>query len=149
MPIYLNLSYPFGKRYLLFAFMVALLPIRGWIGNAMATDMALQQVLMAQNSIEGATSASAKELASASAAAMPEDCPMNAQSQDVKSVAGGQADKATSGCNCNSCELCAALASFMLPALASAAFTPHAEPASHGTRFSSAERVFSLKPPIS
>jgi len=74
---------------------------------------------------------------------------MSAQNQDGNSVEGGQAGEAAASCNCNSCELCLALATCTFPTLATAAFTPHAEPPSHGTRFSNAERVFSLKPPIS
>ena len=37
-------------RYLLIALMIVLLPLRGWAGNAMAVDMAAQQVFMAQAS---------------------------------------------------------------------------------------------------
>ena len=40
-------------RLLLVAFMIALLPIRGWMGDAMAVDMAMQQVVMTQNSASG------------------------------------------------------------------------------------------------
>lgn len=139
-------------RHLILALMIALLPIRGWMGNAMAIDMAagmaMQQALMAQGSTEGATPVSSSNAALQAAAAMPEDCPMGAQGQVEKSVEGGQAGDASS-CNCNSCELCLALATITFPTMATAAFTPHAEPPSHGTRFSNAERVFSLKPPIS
>ena len=74
---------------------------------------------------------------------------MSAQNQDEKSAEGAQPGGTASLCNCDSCELCLALATVTLPTLASAAFTAYAEPPSHGTRFSSAERVFSLKPPIS
>ena len=74
---------------------------------------------------------------------------MSTQNQDAKSVEDKQAGDTASSCNCNACELCLALATFTLPTLAIAAFTAHAEPPSPGTRFSNAERVFSLKPPIS
>ena len=136
-------------RHLLVALMIALLPVRGWMGNAMAIDMAMQQVSMAQSSTEGAMPVSGSSAASMTTAAMPEDCPMSAQSQNGKSVEGEQAGDTASLCNCESCELCLALATFTLPKLAIAAFTAYAEPPSHGTRFSNAERVFSLKPPIS
>ena len=140
-------------RHLILALMIALLPIRGWMGDAMAiemaTGMAMQQALMAQGSTEDAAPSSGSNAASQAAAAMPEDCPMGAQGQVEKSVEGGQAGDAASSCNCNSCELCLALATITFPPMATATFTLHAEPPSHGTRFSSAERVFSLKPPIS
>ena len=140
-------------RHLLLALMIALLPVRGWMGNAMAIDMAvnmaMQQGSMAQSSTKGATPVSGIRAASTTAAGMLEDCPMSAQSKDGKSVDGEPAGDTASSCNCNSCELCLALATSTFPTLATATFTPHAEPPSHGTRFSNAERVFNLKPPIS
>ena len=129
-------------RLLFVALMIALLPIRAWVGDAMAVDMAVQQVLMTQSSASTGP-------ASAHMSAMPEDCAMSAQTNHGKSVEGDKAGETASSCNCSSCELCAALASFTLPTLATAAFTPYAESPSRGTRFSSAERVFNLKPPIS
>ena len=149
MSIFSILSYPWAMRHLLVALMIALLPVRGWMGNAMAIDMAMQQVSMAQSSTEGAMPVSGSSAASMTTAAMPEDCPMGAQNQDGKSVEGEQAGETAASCNCNSCELCLALATYTFPTMATATFTPHAEPPSHRTRFSSAERVFSLKPPIS
>ena len=140
-------------RHLLLALMIALLPVRGWMGNAMAIDMAvnmaMQQAVMTQSSTEGATPGSGWNAVSRASAAMPEDCPMSAQNQDGKSLEGEQAGETAASCNCNSCELCLALATSTFPTMAKATFTPHAEPPSHGTRFSNAERVFSLKPPIS
>jgi hypothetical protein len=143
-----KLSYPYAMRHLLLALMIVLLPIRGWVGNAMAINMAAQQVLMTQGQVRGATLVSGADKASVAASTMPDDCPMNAQIKDGKSGDGDQPVETASSCNCNSCELCAALASFTFSTLATAAFTPHAEPPSRGSRFSSAERVFSLKPPI-
>ena len=133
--------------------MIALLPVRGWMGNAMAIDMALnmtmQQALITQSSTENATPASGGNAVSQVSAAMPEDCLMSAQDQNGKFVKGEQAGETAASCNCNSCELCLALATFTFPTMGTATFTPHAEPPSHGTRFSNAERVVSLKPPIS
>ncbi|MCZ8256917.1 MAG: hypothetical protein O9327_14785, partial [Polaromonas sp.] len=56
-------------RVLLLALMIALLPLRGWVGNAMAVDMAAQQVAMAPQAALVAE-------AGAEASAMPDDCPM-------------------------------------------------------------------------
>ena len=136
-------------RHLLLVLMIALLPVRGWMSNAMAVNMAMQQVSVAQNSTKGAMPVSDTNAASATAATMPADCPMSAQNQDEKSAEGKQPGDTASLCNCDSCELCLALATVTLPTLTIAAFTAYAEPPSHGIRFSSAERVFSLKPPIS
>jgi hypothetical protein len=124
-------------RVLLLALMIALLPVRGWVGNAMAVDMAAQQVTMAQQTASDAEPG-------AGASAMPEDCPMFAQDS------GAQTPVADGGhCSCNTCELCLALAFFTWPDLQPTGFTPHAEPLPGGTLFSSAERASSFKPPIS
>ena len=149
MSVFSNLSYPWVVRHLLLALMIALLPIRGWMGDAMATGVAMQQVLMAQDLTEGATHASGRDAAWATPAAMPEDCPMSAQYKGGKSVEDDQADETAASCNCDSCELCLAFATFASPTMATATFTPNAEPPSPGTRFSNAERGFSPKPPIS
>ena len=147
--IFSFLSYPQAMRHLLIALMIALLPLRGWIGDAMAVDMAMQQVVMTQSSAGIKTLVSSEDAAFATMAAMPEDCPMSARNQAENFVEGEPAGETAASCNCNSCELCLALASLTFPTMATVAFTPHAESPSHGTRFSSAERVFSLKPPIS
>lgn len=136
-------------RFLLLALMIALVPVRGWVSSAMAVDMAMQQVLTTQRSAGDTTLMSGTDTASTRASTMPEDCPMNAQSKKGTSVEDKQPGETASSCNCNTCELCLALADFTLPIMATAVFTPYAEPPSRGTRFSSAERVFNLKPPIS
>jgi hypothetical protein len=125
-------------RVLLFALMIALLPVRGWVGNAMAVDMAARQVVQAQQGIPNAESG-------AEASAMQEDCPMHAQASEVKTPTADGAH-----CNaCNTCELCLALASFTWPGLQAAGFTPHAEPLAGGSHFASADRASGFKPPIS
>ena len=117
-------------RYLMLALMIALLPLRGWVGNAMAVDMALQQTVQAQ--------ADAKE-----SSAMPEDCPMHAGTASDPMTAAGH-------CNdCDTCELCLALASFTQSTATVANFSPHAQLPSAGQPFSSAESSTRLKPPIS
>lgn len=121
-------------RYLLLALMITLLPLRGWVGNAMAVDMASQQAVQAQADVKQAS-------------AMPEDCPMHAQ---AGAEAAGDPVTADGHCNdCNTCELCLALASLPWPMVAMGSFTPHAGPPSTGHPFSSAESITRLKPPIS
>ncbi|MDP3171916.1 MAG: hypothetical protein Q8M91_16415 [Polaromonas sp.] len=124
-------------RYLLFALMIALLPLRGWVGNAMAVDMASQQTLQAhaQTQAEGKASP-----------AMPDDCPMHAGA-----TAETATDPLSAGhCNdCDTCELCLALASFTWPSGAKASFMPGGGLPSAGHPFSSAEGSTRLKPPIS
>ncbi len=118
-------------RYLLLALMITLLSLRGWVGNAMAVEMASQQAVQAE--VRGSP-------------VMPEDCPMHAQ---TGAEAASDPVAAGAHCNdCNTCELCLALASFTWPTVAMGAFTPRVGPPSDGHPFSSAENVTRLKPPI-
>ena len=128
-------------RFLLLALMIALLPVRGWMGNAMAVDMASQAVIKAQQA------GSQKDAADG---AMPADCPMHAQVADTDAASPDVASSGGSHCNaCDTCELCLALASSTWPDAAALAFAPHVAPLATGYRFSSADRFSSLKPPIS
>lgn len=132
-------------RVLLLAFMIALLPVRGWVGNAMAVDIAAQQMLQARQAVPGAESG-------AEAPAMPEDCPMLAQAGEQADMAGNTEASVADGAHCkgcNTCQLCLALASFTWNTLQPAGFTPHAGPLAGGVRFSSADRISGFKPPIS
>ncbi len=74
---------------------------------------------------------------------------MSAQSSTGKSISASPSGEPETPCNCNSCELCMSLVSFDFSALVVGAFVPPSGLASKVTRFSSAERVFNLKPPIS
>ena len=127
-------------RYLLVALMIALLPLRGWAGNVMAVDMAAQQVLMAQMvSVDKAINAGS---------AMPADCPMQAQATADKASDVGQATG--THCNgCDTCQLCLSLATFTWTRVADGLLKPQATPVTIGIRFSNADSVASLKPPIS
>lgn len=133
-------------RYLLVALMIVLLPVRGWVGNAMALDMAAQQVLMAQ-------AVAPSPLAFNAESPMPADCPMHAQATADAADAAAEASQTTGAgahCNgCNTCQLCLALASFTWMDPPTGVFTAPAAPLLTGLRFSSAESVSSLKPPIS
>ena len=129
-------------RHLLLAFMIALLPVRGWVGNAMAIGMASQQVAMAQaNSVDAAMNA---ELA------MPADCPMHAQAVSDQGADTDPTAAAGLHCNgCDACQLCLALASLTWTHVTADSPIPDAAPLANASRFSDADSVASLKPPIS
>ena len=130
-------------RCLLVALMIVLLPVRGWVGNAMALDMAAQQVLMAQ-------AVAPSPLAFNAESPMPADCPMHAQATADAAGEASQTTGAGAHCNgCNTCQLCLALASFTWIDPPTGVFTASAAPLLSGLRFSSAESVSNLKPPIS
>lgn len=125
--------------------MIALLPVRGWVGHAMAVDMAAQQVTLAQQATPDAEPGAA-------ASAMPEDCPMHAQASSPTDMAGDPDAPVANGSyceGCNTCQLCLALASFTWADPQPSAFIPHAEPLTGGSHFTSAERASGFKPPIS
>jgi hypothetical protein len=131
-------------RILLLALMIALLPLRGWMGNAMAVDMALQAVVKAQKTGPAMPAGAVID----AEASMPADCPMHAQSAD-KTAAATDAEMSGVHCNaCDTCELCLALATSTWPD-AALAFAPRIAPLATGYRFSSADRFSSFKPPIS
>jgi len=130
-------------RVVLLVLMMALLPLRGWVGNAMAVDMAAAQA--------HATMQSRSSTDVAGSAAMPEDCPMHmAAGTGDAAPAVGTPQKAGGHCQaCDTCELCLALASFSIPLALAHSPAPSAGPLTEGVLFSSADHATGLKPPIS
>ncbi len=123
-------------RYLLLALMITLLPVRGWVGNAMAVEMASQHAALAQ------------AVAAGDPSPMPEDCPMHAQMADTAAepAPAGQAGMLCQGCD--TCQLCLAMASFTGAVVQAASWLQHAAPADGGSRFNSADQPSGIKPPI-
>jgi hypothetical protein len=124
-------------RVLFLALLIALLPVRGWMGNAMAVGMGAHQVMLAQQAV----AAGGHEV---DASAMPEDCPMHAQASEAGTPEAGDPH----GNGCNTCQLCLSFASFSWPRLQASDFAAHAEPLAGGSHFTSAERAPGFKPPI-
>lgn len=118
-----------SMRFLLIALMFVLLPLRGWAGDIMAVNMAVSLV---QTHVDS----------NASQASMPPDCAMHAQlSTD---------DAATAFCsNCETCELCLAVANLMPEIWQSSYPAPPSSPLASGASFNSATSASNLKPPIS
>ena len=132
-------------RYLLIALMIVLLPLRGWAGNAMAVDMAVQQVLVAQSS-------AANTVAMAAESVMPADCPMHTQAVVDKALDGktDPAGAAKGHCHsCDTCQLCLTMASWTNIAWPADTVTRPAAPLLVGNDFRSADTAASFKPPIS
>ena len=122
------------NRYLLIALMLVLLPLRGWAGNAMAVDMAAQQVRMAQ-------------ARAADVVPMPADCAMAMQ---TPAEAMQQANQTSSHCHsCDTCQLCLALATPCQVYWPVSPIGRHNAALHTGTAYSSAESASSFKPPIS
>ena len=132
-----------GMRYWLWFLLIVSLPLRAWVGDAMALDMLKTHPIAMQNvaAAAGMTSASAYS---------DEDMP--ADHMDCAGHSSQPEPDAASHCGDGSCSLCqlchsvATLASVAAPVLA---WTPHVRPHARGTPYASAASALALKPPIS
>ena len=117
------------SRFLLIALMLVLLPLRGWAGDVMAVSMAATAVVQAK--MGGMTNQ----------ASMPADCAMHAQLST---------DDAAEYCsNCDTCELCLAVANLTFATWVDIQQPLHALQVAFDASFSNAVRAMQLKPPIS
>ena len=140
-------------RRFIFILMIALLPLRGWMGEAMATEMATMHLIATQaintpatakfgtkngmNGMSGHSEASVD--ATLPSTAMPADCEMHAKSAS---------DSTPSKQLCSHCQACHAvgLAATVQIISPSSLHTP--APAEHVSLFASAPLALSQKPPI-
>ena len=113
------------KRYLLIALMLVLLPLRGWAGNVMAVDMAAMTVVKASVT---------------SQVAMPDDCAMPMQTAD--------GDTVHTCSNCDTCELCLAVANLTYAPLPLNILARHSSPMVFSSAFTSVASASNFKPPI-
>lgn len=157
-------------RHLLLALMVILLPLRGWAGDAMATDMAITVVASMANTTKsiaagvyrtGAGSHSAHQTATPNTPSVPmaavqvhPDCSEHALAGQAPSAEGHAMHDWQSPqeehCNpCQSCQACHTVAlSASLPAVPSVFVTP-VTPHAVAVEFTSALATLGQKPPIS
>lgn len=123
-------------RVLALALAILLLPLRGWLGDGMATAMAVEAV---QSSAADRSHTAAEDHSTHDMAGMAHD---------------GHADDAQHGdpdCHgtCTDCQLCHSVAMTLWPESAAAIAAPHVTPAFAPAAFASAEPARGLKPPIS
>ena len=138
-------------RTLLLALMIALLPIRGWLGDAMAVEM-VRHALPASSLVEQEAS-----LDSVVADAHCHEAMGAADDSGMDTMAhhpddGNSSDHGTDhqGCGtCTACQVCHTVALGGMPLVDIAHSAPQAPPAARAARFASAEPVLGLKPPIS
>lgn len=135
-------------RLLLFALMIAVLPLRGWMGDAMATEMALAQFQPAQSATK-IIAAGAHEMGNGAhfyhEAGTPEavhDCGEPA-SDDALHAENAYCE------SCAACQVCQTLALAPVATDLNAPFSARTLTHAASTRFASAEAVFGQKPPIS
>jgi len=129
-------------RPLFLALMIALLPLRGWVGDVMAVELAQQSVAGPHPAMAGAASALADchegHGEHAGHAPMAQPAP-HAQPGDEHAADCG---------TCTVCQICHSVAlTAVLPRLP-AAVLPMAAPRTSQPQYASAERVQGDKPPI-
>lgn len=142
-------------RTLLLALMIAMLPIRGWLGDAMALEMARHSLpvaaSMSMSMATAATEAHCHEEMAADSGMSP-DTAMQ-MSAGMHTTDHSQHDSAGTdhqGCGtCTVCQVCHTVALGGMPHIDTVHSAPQASPAAHATRFASAEPAQGLKPPIS
>jgi cytochrome c553 len=118
-------------RFLVLALAILLLPLRGWLGDAMALQVLRQQVAVA-------------------APAAHADHAMHATG-GMEGVAHDHAAASTTDCQstCTNCQLCHSVAMTVWPEVPMLAEVPRTTPAFEPAAFASAEPAPGLKPPIS
>lgn len=133
-------------RHFVLALMIALLPLRGWVGDAMATAMATGTL----EPPVASTGSGAHHAPPAMAAAGPEaQHSMHADCPDHGPAAAGTPQASADGDGCTACQICHSMAlTPSQPQLACAAM-PAAQPHAATPLFASAERAPGFKPPIS
>jgi hypothetical protein len=115
-------------RCLLIALMLVLLPLRGWAGNVMAVDMAAMTAV--KSSMANASSQEP----------MPADCAMHTPTPDAEAV---------SACsNCDTCELCLAVANLTPAHLPFNRLVRHPSPPAFSSGYTSVTSASNFKPPI-
>ena len=125
-------------RHLLLALMIALLPLRGWVGDVMAAQMT--STVLSQSATEshhGMDDATRHVMAEAS------DC--SGHQAGASEDASAQADCST----CTVCQICHSVALTPLLMSLPSAMLPGGQVQTSHVHFASAERAPGFKPPIS
>jgi hypothetical protein len=146
-------------RHFIFALLIALLPLRGWVGDVMATQMATNMAAHAVHHADESHGSSHAAQASVEAAqhTMTADCTEHgaAAPADVVVDAHDQPDAgmpthAAGDCpSCSACQVCHTVALSPQPFSQAASALPAATPVMAASHFASAEAAPGQKPPIS
>ncbi len=131
-------------RRLVLILMLVLLPLRGWVGEAMAMQMLAQHVFATQNVAALADEISVEATFDAE---MQADCHGDSH---VPAVATAPADSSSSACGtCPLCQMCHSVAAPAPFTSVPTPWLPHVQPTTGSARYASAPAAFALKPPIS
>ena len=144
-------------RLLFFALMIALLPLRGWMGDAMATEMAVMQIGHAKAAERRVTSHHGSTVSAESTQAAHHEMPPAQTGHDAGEAPaaavsdfGGAGDcRDGHGVSCHSCDVCHTLALCRAFEASSPAASAVSLSSSPTAPFASAEAALGQKPPIS
>lgn len=128
-----------SMRHLLLALLVALLPLRGWVGDAMATGMLTEQLTAAHATAPNAADATGSESA-AHKSSPAADCHGHEASAE---------ESDSSQHNCTACNLCHSVAFAPEFSEWQPTSVPAKPPLSGSRSYASADIAAGLKPPIS
>jgi len=127
-------------RILFLALMIALLPLRGWVGDVMAMERLGQALTTAP--VVAAVHGECHE--------MQQHQGQDDAHEDMSQPAGHASGHAQGDCSgCTVCQICHSVALASTPVPASAAELPTAVPPSDVRLYASAEPAPGFKPPIS
>jgi hypothetical protein len=134
----------FTMRHLVFALLIALLPLRGWVGDAMALALPIAHgngaaVLMDHHTAAGDAPHHA---AAAHHTADGRTPPVPACGSHTATDTDGHG-------TCSACDVCNGPALVWTPAVAATPTWPHSRVALASARFASCEPKQGIKPPIS
>jgi hypothetical protein len=130
------------RRWLLLV-MVLLLPLRGWVGEAMAAQMLQQHVAAAESMV--ATAGAGHQHANPAASAH-HDCDEHAASAPVDD---GKAEAKADCPTCSACQVCSSVALSPYSAAPPAAAVTQPRPQTVPHAHASAEPLLAFKPPKS
>lgn len=135
-------------RRLLLALMILLLPLRGWLGDAMAMELAVPAMqAVAVHAAEAETAHHAGFGHQADAAAPP--CHEDAQAAPATAHHGSEHPAGHGHGHCTACQICHSVAATHRAATPAVLAPRHAAPGTAPARFASAELRGVAKPPIS
>ena len=137
-------------RVLLIAFMVALLPVRGWVGDAMAVEMAVSMASATKSVAQDQDSArTSGRVSSEKASETHSGCAGHAsvaQGDDSQAASTSASDVCQ---GCSACQVCHTVALAAMGAGAPPSIRAQALPTMAESHFSSADTARGFKPPIS
>ncbi len=138
------------RRWLL-VLMIALLPVRGWVGDAMASEMAGAQLNAINSIVAHADSTRATAgFATQSGAESHADCHGQAALAAAPDDAAQPLEHSTQDCgSCTACQVCHTVALAAPDASATPVQRHHGTPPAAGQPFASAVLARGFKPPIS